>query len=78
MTQFFEGIIFISLFLPILDGIVSLFNQFIEFLCLKIAAKSYAIKKMIESEDQEQNETQAIGFHISNESEENDDEGEDI
>ena len=77
MRQFFEGIIFISLFLPFVDGIVSLYNQLIEFLCLKIAAKSYAIKKAIEEEDQEQSDVQAIGFHVSN-AEEDDDEGEDI
>ena len=54
MKNFFKGIIFISLFLPIVDGIVSLYNQIVEFLCLKIAAKSYAIKKSIEDEEQEQ------------------------
>ena len=36
-----------------------------------------AIKKAIEEEDQEQSDVQAIGFHVSN-AEEDDDEGEDI
>ena len=77
MKNFFKGIIFISLFLPIVDGIVSLYNQIVEFLCLKIAAKSYAIKKSIEDEEQEQIDSQAIGFHVLN-AEDDDDEGEDI
>ena len=77
MKMFFLGIIFISLFMPILDGIISLFNQFVEFLCLKIAQKTYAIKKMLEAENQEVC-TQSIGFHVLNEEEENDDGGENI
>lgn len=80
MKNFFKGIIFISLFLPIVDGIISLYNQLVEFICVKIAAKSYAIKKTIQSEEeQEPVETQVIGFQVPNEIyEDDDDEGEDI
>lgn len=67
MKNFFKGIIFISLFLPIIDGLISLYSRLIEFLCLKIEKKSYMIKKSIqEDEKPESSDTQVIGFEIPN------------
>ena len=65
MKNFLKGIILISLLLPVIEGIITLYNQAIEFLCLKIASKSIKIKQRLEQEDIEV-KTQAIGFHVPN------------
>ena len=76
MKDFLKGIIFISLFLPLIEGIITLYNQAVEFFCLKIASKSIKIKQELEQEGI-QVETQAIGFQVPNvECDEDDDEGE--
>jgi hypothetical protein len=63
MKDFLKGALFISVFLPIVSGVISLFNQFIEYLCTCIAVKTYEIQKdLVQPEGQEvQN---VIGFQI--------------
>ncbi len=72
MKDFFKGVIFISLLIPLIEGIISLYQQTMEFLCAKIAIKTYEIQKTITNEKEEEIETNAIGFTIQS----YDDEGE--
>jgi hypothetical protein len=78
MKEFFIGTIFISLFLPIINSIVSIIEQGTEHICTKIAVKTVLAKKAIEPQQpQEEINTNVIGFHVSREEEYyDDDEGE--
>ena len=60
MKNFIKGIFFISLLLPILNGIISIYNYIIDFICTHIAYKTFEIQKKITPE--EKIETYAIGF----------------
>lgn len=80
MKKFLQGIIFISFIIPILDALLSLFNQYIKYLATSIAVDTYKLEQQIKTEDDEVKE--AIGFRIDNvdveeEDEYDDDEGED-
>ena len=76
MKDFFKGVIFISLLIPLIEGIVSLYRQAIEFFCVKIAAKTYEVQQTIAT-DEDKSETNVIGFTVKSEEVESyDDEGE--
>lgn len=76
MKDFFRGVIFISLLIPLIEGIVSLYRQAIEFFCIKIAAKTYEVQQTIAT-DEDKSETNVIGFTVKSEEVESyDDEGE--
>ena len=76
MKDFFKGVIFISLLIPLIEGIVSLYRQAIEFFCIKIAAKTYEVQQTIAT-DEDKSETNVIGFTVKSEEVESyDDEGE--
>ena len=80
MKKFLQGIIFISFIIPILDALLSLFNQYIKYLATSIAVDTYKLEQQIKTEDDEVKE--AIGFRIDSvdveeEDECDDDEGED-
>lgn len=64
MKNFLKGILFITLLLPIIDGIIEVVKALSDLYCTRIAQKIYAIKKEIE-EDMEPEEPlhNAIGFH---------------
>ena len=67
MKRFIQGILFITLLIPLLDNILSLTNQLTELWCTKIALKSYNYKKLMIEE--EETATSAIGFHFDPEPE---------
>lgn len=60
MKNFIEGIVFIVIIVPFLEGIVSIINQAIECICTKIAVITYKMKQQI-TEDVPQ-QTRVIGF----------------
>lgn len=60
MKKFIQGILFISLLLPIMEGILSLFNQIIKHSCTYIAVKTYNLEKSIEEKEETSNNP--IGF----------------
>lgn len=60
MKKFIQGILFISVLLPIIEGILSLFNQMIKHFCTYIATKTYNLEKSIEEEKETSNNL--IGF----------------
>jgi len=65
MKNFLYGIFFISIVYPIINGIIVLFSQGIEYLCTCIAVKT--AKKQMELPQQEEEEpisTQCIGFQV--------------
>ena len=61
MKRFIQGILFISLLLPIIEGILSLFNQIIKHFCTYIAVKTYNLEQSIE-EKEETTFNNPIGF----------------
>lgn len=60
MKNFLQGIIFISLLLPMIEGILSLFNQIIKHICTFIAVKTYGLEQSINKEEEETHNP--IGF----------------
>ena len=65
MKNFVKGSLFILLIIPLIEGLVNLFQTLIEFLSVRIAAKTYKIQKTLqEEENQEQESTYAIGFRM--------------
>lgn len=62
MKDFLTGVIFISLALPCIEGIVTVFNQGLECICTRIAVKTYELKKTLQEEPEE--ETRVIGFQV--------------
>ena len=62
MKNFIKGILFISLIVPILIGIVSILNQLVEYICMCLAVKT--AKKQAEAKPEEEVHTHAIGFRI--------------
>ena len=81
MKKFLQGIIFISFIIPILDALLSLFNQYIKYLATSIAVDTYKLEQQIKTEEDDEVK-EAIGFRIDNvdveeEDEYDDDEGED-
>lgn len=61
MLYFIIGILFISYIIPLFDGLASLYNQFIQYICTIIAVKTYKQKENIE----EKEDIQSIGFDLS-------------
>lgn len=67
MKDFFKGVLFISLILPIINGISSIFCQFVEYICTKIAVKTAEIQSIEENENKN-----PIGFACINDEDEED------
>lgn len=76
MKNFLKGAIFVALALPICEGFISIFNQGVECICMKIAAKTCEIQKEIQ-QDNEEVHTNAIGFFAPDDEEYYEDEEED-
>lgn len=79
MQNFFIGIIFISLIIPFIDCIVSIFQQFSTYICTLITLKTYKLQKPLpeQQEEGEKENTYVIGFQAppaNNEEEEWEDE----
>lgn len=67
MKNFIKGIFFISLLLPILNGIISIYNYIIDYISAHIIYKTSEIQKKISSINtgaEEKMETNAIGFQM--------------
>lgn len=69
MKKFLQGILFKNLFIPLLDNILSLSSQLTELLCIKIALKSYNLKKQMVEDNNIKENTCAISFHYDPEPE---------
>lgn len=65
MKFFILGILFVSVFSPILDSLTGLTVQAIQFLTANIAVKAYGLKKQIEDlEEKNEEETEKhYGFY---------------
>ena len=74
MQNFIEGIIFIIIIIPFLEGIMSIINQYAEYICTRIAVCTVHLKQTITEEVTE--ETPVIGFHIDTDDIDNDQEEE--
>lgn len=61
MKNFFKGFLVALLLIPISDGLISIFNQFVQYVCTKIAVDTVELKSLIEDEVSEE-QTFAIGF----------------
>lgn len=73
MKEFMIGVIFISLLLPIFDGVSNIINQLVEWVCMCIAVKT--AKKQASAFPQEEEVcTHAIGFQVPSGEEYDDDE----
>ena len=72
MKDFFKGVLFVSLILPIINGLASIFCQEIEHICTKIAVKT---AKCQEKKDTDEKKN-PIGFVYSEDEEEEDEDHE--
>jgi hypothetical protein len=64
MKDFLKGAVFMSIILPIISGLVSLFNQAIDFFCTAIAVKTANLQTKL---PQEPESTNVIGFQMPEE-----------
>ena len=73
LLYFILGVVFIYIFIPIIDNLLTVFSTFTEYLCYKFALKIYEIKKELNITDEEEDEkssnpigfsTECIGFQM--------------
>lgn len=64
MKNFIKGVVLVILIEPVLDCMVKIIGQSTEYLCTKIAVKTYGLQKELQEEPQA--ETNIIGFHVPN------------
>lgn len=76
MKNFIKGSLFILLAIPLIEGLVNLFQTLIEFLSVRIAAKTYKIQKTLQEEENQEEHTYAIGFRMPDNEEYDDDDEE--
>lgn len=76
MQEFIFGIIFMSVFMPVLDNIMLIVAQFSKYICTILAVKTYLLEKSI-PDDECECQTHAIGFEIPSISCDDEDEEED-
>lgn len=62
MKNFIKGAVFIAAVLPVIEGLLGLFNQGLEWICTKIAVGTYNLKKDLEEPSTES--TPVIGFTV--------------
>ena len=74
MTEFFYGVLFIALGLPLIEGIVSLYSQIINHICVSISCKTKKKQEQLGSEETQS--TNVIGFQIPDEDYEYDEDDE--
>ena len=74
MTEFFYGVLFITLGLPLIEGIVSLYGRIINHICISISCKTKKKQEQLGSEGKQS--TCAIGFQIPDEDYEYDEDDE--
>lgn len=74
MTEFFYGVLFIALGLPLIEGIISLYNQIINHICISISCKTKKKQEQLGSEETQS--TNVIGFQIPDEDYEYDEDDE--
>ena len=69
LFYFLLGILLISLGIPILDNITSIFSAITQYIVYSFAFKIYKVKKQMgidQSQKQQQEEKQLIGFEVEN------------
>ncbi len=62
MKNFIKGIFFISLLLPIINNILSIYNFLTDLICSLLQYKIYEIRKKMPEQENAENECQVIGF----------------
>ena len=63
LLYFILGIVFIYIFIPIVDNLLTIFSTWAEYISYKFAAKVYKIKQQLNvSNEQEEEESNPIGF----------------
>lgn len=62
MKNFILGIIFVVLILPFFQYLSNILQYITEYVCYKIAQPTYEIKKRMGIEEEEEQETNPIGF----------------
>ena len=64
MKNFFKGFLVALLLIPISDGLISIFNQFVQLVCTRIAVDTVELQHHIPDELSEESceQTFAIGF----------------
>jgi len=72
MLYFCLGMLVIMVVEPIIEGLISLYNQSIKHICTIIAVKTYKLENSIEEEAEVH--TNAIGFQVDSEEYYEDDE----
>lgn len=79
MKNFFKGFLVALLLIPISDGLISIFNQFVQLVCTRIAVDTVELQHRISDELSEESceQTFAIGFQAPYSKEEYYDEEED-
>ena len=79
MKNFFKGFLVALLLIPISDGLISIFNQFVQLVCTRIAVDTVELQHRIPDELLEESceQTFAIGFQAPSSEEEYYDEEED-
>lgn len=65
MKNFLLGCLFILIILPIIDNLIALMSNQIQYLQCKIQKKIYDIKKQINLQQQEEDNKNQIGFQSS-------------
>lgn len=63
MIYFLFGILFAYLVLPLIENVSTIFTQLTELICMKIASKTFKIKKSLEEEPE--HNSQVIGFQYT-------------
>lgn len=63
LLYFILGIVFIYIFIPIIDNLLTIFSTWTEYISYKLAAKVYKIKQQLNiSNEQEEEKSNPIGF----------------
>lgn len=63
LLYFILGIVFIYIFIPVIDNLLTIFSTWAEYISYKFAAKVYKIKQQLNiTEDQEEEKSNPIGF----------------
>lgn len=76
MKYFIIGLIFALLGLPLMDGVLNIWNALIEYICTWIAVKIYMLKKDLPPEEEQEEPCSAIGFQYTPPEEEEDEDDE--
>lgn len=63
LLYFIFGIVFIYIFIPIIDNLLTIFSTWTEYISYKFAAKVYKIKQELNiQDDSDEDKSNPIGF----------------